>query len=155
MMSTTRKRIIWGVVGVAYAVVYGLWTAIATGGGHVNFVWIGLFMFVEFFGLYFPIMTILAVDLRSRITKIIFGSLIIFNLVASTIMILGWMTETGNADRASDFPRALRANGVSGIVVQTIVHFLPTMVFVFILIRSILYSNSETESEGMVHLELE
>ncbi len=51
--SKSRKRLIAGTVGVAYAVLYGFWTLLLTGGGHVNFIWFFLFFSVEFCGLYF------------------------------------------------------------------------------------------------------
>ena len=64
MPSLAVKRIIAGAIGLLFAVVYGLWTMMLTGGGHGNFIWCLLFLFVEFVGLYFPLMAILAVDLR-------------------------------------------------------------------------------------------
>jgi hypothetical protein len=148
MDSSTKNRVIAGGVGLLFAVIYGFWTAILTGGGHVNFIWIGLFIFVEFFGLYFPLMAVLAVNLRSFVTKIVFASLIAFNLLASSIMILGWVSEPPD-DRPSDFERTVRANGIGDVIFFAAIHFLPTMIFLFILIKSILSGPSPDEDDSI------
>ena len=153
MTSRGTRRLIAGVGGVLYAVVYGFWTMIATGGGHVNFIWLFLFILVDFFGLYFPFMTLFAVDLRSKLKKIIFGSLIGFNLIASSIMIFGWVNEP-TTDRPSDFSRAIRANGTEGILLCAALHFLPTIIFTFFLIKSILRADPRPEEDRFVNLKL-
>lgn len=155
MASVASREVIAGLVGLAYAAVYGFWTMLATGGGHGNFVWFGLFIFVEFLGLYFPIMAVLALNLRSRMTKIVFGSLILFNLVASVIMILGWMTESGEDGRPSDFSRQIEINGLGVVLFCIAFHFLPTVVFAFLLIRSVLFGQALAEPDEMVLLDLE
>ncbi len=93
MASLTIKRIIAGAVGLLYALVYGFWTMLITGGGHGNFVWFFMFVLVEFFGIYIPLMAVLAVDLKSRIKKMVFGSLIGFNVIASTIILIVWISD--------------------------------------------------------------
>lgn len=54
-----------------------------TGGGHGNFIWFILFLIAGFLGLYYPHVATLAVNLRSLVVKVIFGSLIGFNLVVN------------------------------------------------------------------------
>ncbi len=88
--SITLRRLAAGFAGLIYAALYGFFAMFATGGGHGNFVWLFSFIFIEFFGIYFPVMGVLAVDLGSRFTKVIFGSLIIFNVIGSLLMLWGW-----------------------------------------------------------------
>jgi hypothetical protein len=153
MTSLTIKRIIAGVAGLIFAVVYGFWTMLLTGGGHGNFIWVGMFLFVEFFGLYFPLMAILAVDLRRRFTKVVFGSLMVFNLVASSIMIAGWIGESGG-DRPSDYEKMMQISGSDWVVFSAAVHFLPTLIFAVLLIRSILAGPSMDTADDRVNLNL-
>jgi len=155
MSSLTTKRIIAGAIGLLYAVIYGFWTMLATGGGHGNFIWFMLFLFVDFCGLYFPLMAVLAVDLRSFMVKVIFGALIGFNLIASVIMIVGWMTETETAGRSpSDFERMMQANGIGVLIFCIVAHFLPTLIFAFLLIRSIHFGTSLADEDDSVSLNL-
>lgn len=155
MISLTTKKLIAALVGLIYAVVYGFWTMSITGGGHGNFIWLGLFVFIEFFGLYFPLMIVLAFDLRSQLRKIIFGSLIAFNLVASTVMILGWATETETAgERPSDFAKMIQINGIGFVIFCALAHFLPTIIFAFLLTRSILFNKSLSDDDDLVRLRL-
>jgi hypothetical protein len=138
-------------VGILYAFLYGFWTAMATGGGHVNFIWMWMFITVEGFGLYFPIMGVLSVDLRGRITKLIFGSLIVINLVLSTVQLLSWVTDT-EGDPMTDFERTVRS-GYGTLAICAFVHFLPTLVFTLLLIGSAIAPASEHAHES-VNLEL-
>lgn len=114
--------------GVVYAAVYGLWTAVATGGGHVNFIWFWMFFTVNMFGLYFPIMAVLAVNLSGRTIRFAFASLLLVNFFTSSVMLYGWVNEPPK-DRASDFTRALAVNGWDGLMFCAFLHFLPTIVF--------------------------
>ncbi len=128
---------------------------LATGGGHGNFIWFLMFLFIEFVGLYFPLMAVLAINLKSFIVKVIFGSLIGFNLIASTIMIVGWIFETETYGRdVNDFERMLRVNGIGMVIFSAGAHFLPTVIFLFLLIRSILFGTSLTDEDDSVSLNL-
>jgi hypothetical protein len=146
------KRLAAGFVGLAYAALYGFLTMLATGGGHGNFIWLMLFVFVEFFGIYIPLMAILAVDLRSRFVKIVFGALIGFNIVASCILIGGWITEAGEN---SDFSRQMEINGFESFPIFAALHFLPTFVFGLLLIRAIWRSGAATEESAASVLDLQ
>ena len=140
------KRFAAGVIGVLYAVLYGFWAMLATGGGHVNFIWLFLFFIVGFFGLYYPVMAVLLVDLRKRLLKMIFGSLIGFNLIVSVVMIVGWITEK-DGDRPSDYSRMVQHNGIEGVLLCGSLHFLPTLVFAFMLIRAITRDGSKGDND--------
>ena len=155
MSSQATKRVIAGIIGFAYAVTYGFWTMLLTGGGHGNFVWFGMFLFVEFFGLYFPLMAVLAVDLRSFIIKVVFGTLIAFNLIASSVMVFGWITETEPVRNGlTDFERRLQLDGVGFIIIEITVHLLPTLIFAFLLVRSILFARSIVGNDDSASLNL-
>lgn len=127
-MSPLAKNVSAATAGVVYAVVYGLWTAVATGGGHVNFIWFWMFFTVNMFGLYFPIMAVLAVNLNGSATRFAFAALLLVNFFISAVMLYGWVNEPPK-DRASDFTRALAVNGWDGLVFDALFHFLPTIVF--------------------------
>lgn len=149
-MSTTGKRLVAGAIGLGYACMYGFWTVLSTGGGHVNFIWLGMFVFVEFFGLYFPLMAALAVDLRSMMSKVIFGSLILFNVVASSVMIVGWITEKEVVRQGqTDFERTIYVNGYGSFFLELGVHFLPTIVGTAWLIRSIITGPAADEEQSL------
>ena len=154
MTSKTVKQLIRGAIGALYAFVYGLWTMLITGGGHGNFVWLMMFLFVEFFGLYFPIMAVLSVDLRSRATKLVFGSLILFNLIGSFVLIGGWIFDT--SDKSSrDFAKAWERGDFSSILFCVVVHFLPTIFFTFQLIKEMYSGSDSPDDDQMVTLDLD
>jgi hypothetical protein len=134
--SKLRKRFIAGTVGVAYALLYGFWTLLLTGGGHVNFIWFFLFFSADLCGLFFPLMAVLAVDLRGLFLKAMYGGLIVFNLIVSILMIADWVTAPGT-DRLSDFERTVNANGQNAVLMFGVIHFLPTLIFSICLLRAI------------------
>lgn len=153
MASLTNKRLIAGVGGSLYAVIYGLWTMLAMGGGHVNFTLLLLFILVDFGGLYFPLMAALAVNLKPFLVRVIFGSLIAFNLIVSSIMIVGWANES-RVDGPSDFEKMLKMDGLGLIMIFAAAHFFPTLVFAFLLVRSMLFDRSLAEKDDIVYLDL-
>jgi len=155
VVSLITRQVIAAGTGLLYAVMYGFWTMLATGGGHGNFIWFLLFLFVEFVGLYFPLMCVLAVNLKSFFVKVIFGSLIGFNLIASTIMVLGWILDTEpGRNGTTDFERMMNINGVGWIIFSIAAHFLPTLIFAFLLVRSILLGTSLGKDDDNVSLNL-
>lgn len=147
-MSTGAKQIIWGVSGVLYAFVYGLWTIMATGGGHGNFIWFFLFLSVNFCGLYFPIMAALAVDLRENPAMIAFGSLLGFNLLASVGLIIVWLVGIEN-DWFDPFEKAYAAMGLWGLLFCAVLHFLPSIFFSIRFITSLMWGSSANDDEGI------
>jgi hypothetical protein len=146
VFGNAKKRIIWALIGLVFAIFYGLWTASITGGGHGNFIWLWLFIFVEAFGLYFPFMSFLAADLRSWLSKIVFGSLICFNLLASIVLIIGWVNEP-HGGKPSDFSRMVQISGIESVVFFAAVHFLPTMIFVFLLIKALIQAEEPDDDQ--------
>lgn len=154
MTSKTVKQLIRAAMGVLYAFAYGLWTMLPTGGGHGNFIWFMVFFFVEFFGLYFPIMAALSVDLRSRTTKLVFGSLILFNLIGSLVLIGGWIFDT--SDKSSrDFANAWERGNFSFALFCVFIHFLPTIFFAFQLIKAMYSGTDSPDEDQMVTLDLD
>jgi hypothetical protein len=154
-LSKTTKQVIAGGVGILFAFIYGLWTLMATGGGHGNFVWLWLFIAVDFIGLYFPIMTVMAVDLRRTVTKFIFAALIVFNVIASLIIINGWMTEPAAATgKLTDYQKQTRF-GIEGILFCIAFHFLPTLVFAIVLIKAMIYGTPPPDEDGILTMNLQ
>jgi hypothetical protein len=150
MTSLPVKRLIAGFVGLVYAVIYGFWTMLLTGGGHGNFIWFMMFLLIEFFGLYFPLMAAMAANLRSVAARTVFGAFIAFNLITSSVMIYGWVTEAGENGKPSDFSKMVQISGIESILFFAGVHFLPTFVFLFFLIRSIIFGSSSSDEETTV-----
>lgn len=150
--SKVRQRVIAGLIGSVYAVVYGFWTLLLTGGGHVNFIWSFLFFVVEFFGLYFPLMAVLLIDLRRMWVKSIYGVLLAFNLIVSTLMIVDWVTAR-DTDRPSDFKRTVNANGLFSVVIFATIHFLPTLVFLVFLLKT-MKAGKSNEEEHLTEIKL-
>ena len=146
------KRIIAALIGIAYAAAYWFWTMLITGGGHANFIWVFLFFFVEFAGIYFPLMAVLAVDLSSRLVKIVFGSLIAFNVIGSSLMILAWITGA-TGDSLDDFSTTISIIGVGSFLFSTFLHFLPTLAFSVMLYRSI-FSRTKSDEVDLKSLNL-
>ncbi|MEO7660700.1 MAG: hypothetical protein ABIV48_13885 [Pyrinomonadaceae bacterium] len=153
MTSLSVKRTYAVAIGVVYAVIYGFWTMLATGGGHGNFIWFLLFLFVEFGGLYFPLMVALSVNLKPFLVRVIFGSLIAFNLIVSSIMIVGWANES-RVDGPSDFEKMMQIYGLPEFLIFPVAHFFPTLIFAFLLIRSMLFDRSLAEKDDTVNLNL-
>lgn len=77
-----KNRLIGLCIGLVYALVYGLFTMFITGGGHGNFLWLLLFVFSYFFGLFFPISGFLIVDLQPIWAKAVLGMLLVLHIVA-------------------------------------------------------------------------
>jgi hypothetical protein len=152
MASLTVKRIIAGAIGVLFAVVYGGWTMMLTGGGHGNFIWFIAFLTAGILGLYYPVMAFLAVDLRPLLAKVIFGSLIVFNLIVSLIWIIKWVTESDDG-QPTDFQKMWQM-GSGWLLFAAFAHFLPTVVFLFVLIRSIFFGSSLSDDDQTVSLNL-
>ena len=152
MASITIKHIIAGGIGLLFALIYGVWTIMLTGGGHGNFIWFSLFLTAGLLGIYYPFMAFLAIDLSSLIAKIVFGSLIAFNLIVSLFWIIKWITEA-NDGRPTDFQKMWQM-GAGWVLFAAFAHFLPTIFFLLLLIRSIAFGSSLAEDDQTVSLNL-
>lgn len=143
----SKKTLKAAVLGFAYLVVYGFVAMFETGGGHGNFVWIMLFIFVNCFGLYFPIMAMLAVNLRSHSVRMLFSCLLAANLIASIVVVVGWITETSSDGMPTDFEHSYKFVGVAGLILSAVIHFLPSVFFLFLLIRAFVWADKITEND--------
>ncbi len=152
MASLTTKRIIAAGVGLFYAFVYGVWTLMLTGGGHGNFIWFFLFFSAGLLGFYYPVMAFLVLDLRPLVTRVISGSLIGFNLTVSVIWIIKWVTEL-DGNRPTDFQKMWQM-APGWVLFAAFVHFLPTVIFLFFLVRSIMFGTSLSDDDQSLSLNL-
>ena len=130
MASSTIKRIIAAVCGLIYAVIYGFWTMLATGGGHGNFVWFVLFLYVDLLGFYFPLMAALMADLRDKSILNLFGILGLLNLIGSIILIAVWIFGVWEDSLGSLSEDREHMSGTQ-LLFCSFVHFLPTIIFLF------------------------
>ncbi|MBX3243007.1 MAG: hypothetical protein KF685_00880 [Acidobacteria bacterium] len=122
MNRSLLKRFLGAFVGLIYAVLYGFWTMLNTGGGHGNFLWFILFVITSFFGTFFPIIGFLIVDMRSFLTKIIAGCLLAVH-VALNIFLLSnmWFYDEGmRQDILDSWKRS-----PEGFVVASVLYVLP------------------------------
>jgi hypothetical protein len=143
-VSTTTNSIIRGVFGLLYAVIYGFWTMLATGGGHGNYVWFYLFFYAYFFGVYFPLMGALSADLRSFGHRVVFGSLIAINLGISLVVILVWLFGGAGGD-LDDFETTWGIGGSGLVLFSAFLHFLPSLIFLYILNRAVYFDSPSIE----------
>jgi|GEM_PF-6269227 len=144
MSSQSVKQVIAGGIGLIYAVVYGLWTIMATGGGHGNFIWFMLFLYVDLGGFYFPAMAVLMVSLYDRSTLKVFGILGLLNLVGSIVLIAAWMLggwSTSSFDRQHPM-------SASQLIFCGFLHFLPTVIFLFKFYNVRRYGTARPNEEG-------
>lgn len=146
------KRVIGGLLGLAYAIGYGFWTMLLTGGGHGNFIWMILFFTAYLFGLFFPIMGALAVDLRPIIVKAAFGTLL-FVSVLIHFLIIAPALSGGPGDMTDDLQKSW-ARGPVMVIFSAIVHFLPIVALSLILVRSVFFGAKTVEHDEPVGLGL-
>ena len=125
-------RVIAAFIGILWAVFYWFWTMALTGGGHGNFVWLGILVLVEFGGLFFPLMAVLMLDLRSKLVQTIFGALTMFNIIGSIVLIFLWI-QGFYPFSDGDYLKTDRTL----IMLSAPVHFLPAAIFFTVLIIAI------------------
>ncbi|HQZ94789.1 MAG TPA: hypothetical protein PK108_14850 [Pyrinomonadaceae bacterium] len=126
------KRVIGAVVGLIYAVLYGFWTMLITGGGHGNFLWFMLFAIAEFLGLFFPVVGFLVVDLHPKWAKIIFGGVLIASVFLTAYLILGGLGEDGTADLIKSWNR-----DQFGFIFFSVIHIAPFVGLTLVFLKSI------------------
>lgn len=143
-----KRRLIGAAVGFGYAVLYGFWTLLITGGGHGNFLWAFLFFSAYIFGLFFPAMGFLVVDLRPLWARMI-GLLICFLVsVLTTYHLIVGLTDVGDGAR-NDILESWNRSSL-GFVVMSVIHVLPLLVFIVLLIRSSLLRTAGTTEQEVV-----
>lgn len=146
------KRVIGGLLGLGYAIGYGFWTMLLTGGGHGNFIWMILFFTAYLFGLFFPIMGALAVDLRPIVIKSAFGTLL-FVSVLIHVLIIAPALSGGPGDLTADLQKSW-ARGPLMVIFSATVHFLPIAILSLVLVRSIFFGAETIEHDEPVGLGL-
>jgi|GEM_PF-3432940 len=137
-----RLRLIGLVVGLVYAVLYGFWTMMATGGGHGNFTWLLLFCVAEFLGLFFPIMGFLVVNLRPFWAKVSCGVLLSVTVLLTAYMLVDGLGPDGMDDIIKSWNRDQIA-----FIVLSVVHFAPLVVIGAVLLKSIFIDDSMLEEK--------
>lgn len=135
-----KKRLKWAALGLAYAFIYGMFTGMATGGGHGNFLWVVLFLFAYFFGLFFPAMGFMIADLRPLWAK----SAGIAICLVSTLLTITQLMSLGT-EGTEDVVRSWERSPVSFVFIS-IIHFLPLLIFIALLVRSF-GTNAENPAE--------
>jgi hypothetical protein len=125
-----KKRFAWAAVGLIYAVIYGFWTALLTGGGHGNFLWLVLFLLTYFFGGIFPAMGFILADLRPIWAKSA-GLAISLVSAALTVFQLCSLGPEGTEDLIESWNRSAAL-----FVVASLIHVLPLAAFIVLIFRS-------------------
>lgn len=132
------RRLTGALIGLIYAVLYGFWTMLLTGGGHGNFLWFMLFFFGQFVGLFFPLMGFLVVDLRSKWAKVLFGG-----LLATSIFLTGYiLANPGEAGREDIFKSWYRDQ--IGFIFYSVIHIIPFIAFTVVFLKSLFIDEQET-----------
>lgn len=124
------KRLIWAAIGFGYAVVYGFWTMLVTGGGHGNFLWLFLFLSAYFFGGIFPAMGFILADLRPLWAKAS-GLAISIASIGITGFHLCFLGSEGTEDIIESWNRS-----PIGFVVLSLIHILPLTAFIGLIVHS-------------------
>ena len=115
------KQIIGAAIGLLYAIVYGFFSMLITGGGHANFLWMMAFIFTFFFGLFFPIAGGLVADIDNRAARISLVGLLCLNHLATIwFFFLGGLTDDGYADMIRSWNHFREI-----FIVATFLHLLP------------------------------
>ncbi len=140
--NRNKKRLIGGLIGAAGGFAYFGWTVIVTGGGHSNFIWLLMFVFLEFFGLYFVLMGVLSADLDKENIRRIFGILILLNVVLSIVFIFLWANNSLNVLGLND-PGDFSRTDKLWLWICTPVHFLPAIICTLLLIKTRKSNNTE------------
>jgi hypothetical protein len=137
-----KKRLLYAAIGFAYAIVYGFWTMMITGGGHGNFLWFMLFLSSYLRGLYFPAIGFVGADLRplwAQATGIAL-SIVAFGLAVIQLLSLG---DEGIEDVVKSWDRSPLL-----FVIASVIHLAPAVVFFALVIRSLIRDDSYLEAEN-------
>lgn len=133
------KRWIGVGVGLAYAICYGFWTMMLTGGGHGNFLWFMLFLLAEVLGIFFPVLGFVVVDLRPIWAKITLGLLLALSLGTTAYLVAGGLGQDGMDDILKSWNQTPFL-----FIFATTIHFAPFVVSITLLLKSIFVDVLET-----------
>ena len=131
-----KKQAVYAGFGFAYAVIYGLWVMLITGGGHGNFIWFQLFCYASLFGLYFPVMGALYTDLENKGARIVFLALLGFHIVASSALLVSWTFGFLNDFFFDGFDETVKLVGPTSLIFFAVLHYLPTLVLTILYFRT-------------------
>lgn len=134
-------------IGLVYGVVFAFLSAMATGGGHGNFVWIFIYI-IPFIGpvIYFPVMGFLAVNLRSFFSKIVYVGLLVTHY-----LVFASLTLFSSGEMAEDNAKML-SRDPAGLIIMIVAYLIGQVPLVLLFVRSLLggsNENSEDESENL------
>lgn len=152
-MKRRSRTVIAALVGLAYAVLVGFLSMMATGGGHGNFGWFLIFVFVDFLGFFYPVMAALAFNLRSFFSKVVFGSLLLFNLIATLVLVFGWMFEVSEG-KPTDFEKTWGRDPI-GVCFSASMQFMPILVLSFFIVREIKFPSATENNESLINLDID
>ncbi len=144
MKQSTKHRLTGTSVGLVYGVAFAFLAAMATGGGHGNFVWIFIYI-IPLIGpvIYFPIMGFLAGDLRSFSSKIVYVGLLIIHY-----LVLASLTLFSTGEMAEDNAKML-SRDPGGLIIMIIAYLMGQIPLLLLLVMSLLGgSNENSEDES-------
>ena len=149
----SKRRIGGALIGLVYGFLYGVWVAVfASGGGHgFGLTWVALFIFVDWFGFYFVIMGTLVVNVRTLLSRVVFATLVLFNIAVSAILVLSpIVSDQGEETRIF---RKSWSIDPSGLILCAALHFLPSIALLTFFVVKTLFSREGPE-ERLVDLNL-
>lgn len=126
-----KKRFVAAAIGLIYAILYGVFTLMITGGGHGNFIWFTLFLGTYFVGIFFPVAGFLVVDLHAKWARISIVVLLSLHLIALSF----WVTKSFGPE---EWPYLLKDWNRSQLsfIFFAVLHFLPVIfVITFVIIK--------------------
>lgn len=117
------RRFLWGIAGLVWALGHGFLTLLVTGGGHGNFLWVSVFVFGYFFGLFIPVSAVIVSDPKPFWARVSGWCLVALTL-ALTIVSLVTFDEGMMGDVSRSWDRS-----PSLFVFMSVLHFVPVAVF--------------------------
>ena len=149
MKQSTKYRLTGTAVGLVYGVAFAFLAAIATGGGHGNFVWIFIYI-IPLIGpvIYFPVMGFLAGDLRSFFSKIIYVGLLITHY-----LVLASLTLFSTGEMAEDNAKML-SRDPTGLITMIVAYLIGQIPLVLLLVRSLLNGSIEKGDDESKNLSI-
>lgn len=135
-----KPQALYAGLGFTYAVIYGFWTMLITGGGHGNYVWFLLFCYVSLLGLYFPLMGALYADLKLKSARRVFLTLLFFHFAASSILLIGWVVGVADEFFYDGLAQTVELMGATSLALFATLHYMPSLVLAALYLRSNRYN---------------
>jgi hypothetical protein len=117
------RRVVGFLSGLVYALGYGFFTMLVTGGGHGNFLWLMAFLVTFFGGIFFPVAGFLVADLRQVWARTALTVVLFLNLFATIFLFVGFLDEDGWQDISESWGRSAFL-----FVFMSIAHILPVAI---------------------------